>query len=114
MKKFEVMLADMTLKTVEGEELSANLVQWVDDKGDVFAVHVPSSLLIFEFPRESTLEERQFRCQEVEKLDFNWETTKAEDFNPKELPTSKDSFLFRIFRGEMTAAEAVIEMITRE
>jgi len=74
-------------------------------------IHLPSTMTLYNFPPDVSLEDIKTRAQEVEKLGFDWETTTFEGFNPRELPVTDDSYLIRILKGEMTASEALVESL---
>ena len=74
-------------------------------------IHLPSTMTLYNFPPDVSLEDIKTRAQEVEKLGFDWETTTFEGFNPRGLPVTDDSYLIRILKGEMTASEALVESL---
>lgn len=74
-------------------------------------IHLPSTMTLYNFPPDVSLEDIKTRAQEVEKLGFDWGTTTFEGFNPRGLPVTDDSYLIRILKGEMTASEALVESL---
>jgi hypothetical protein len=104
-------------KRVETEvtPVSRTLAIWHRGEDDTkFIIHVPSGFSLMKMGETMTVTEAEKNCTEAERLPFNWDCTGPATFNPKVLDVGDKSPLFRCLRGEATAAECLIEMLTKD